>query len=126
MKKIVSLLCVCLLLVGLAGCGGAETLSSVKERLIKASYTVRDYDEEMLSQMSTDMYSYGAKGTLTGGIVGRLQATGDHVIVLAFESHDDLEIVYRSIKKTLPADERIDYCDNLLAYGSEKAVRAAF
>ena len=49
----------------------------------------------------------------------------ENVVVIEFSLKSDLEIMYRELSKGISQNEKIDLSGNILAYGTEKAVKTA-
>ena len=121
-KRITLLTCALLMFCLLCGCG--VNIESSAEALEKKGYTVNVYEAELIEDMQNNMvYGCGGKGK----ILNAFSAVNDtqNVVVIEFELKSDLEIMYRELSKGISENEKIDLSGNILAYGTEKAVKTA-
>ncbi len=121
-KRILSLVSIIILLCLLCGCG--VSVESSAKRLEKNGYTVNMYDASLIEDMQNNMiYGYGGDGKIYNAFSAVKGM--ENVVVIEFSLKSDLEIMYRELSKGMSENEKIDLSGNILAYGTEKAVKTA-
>lgn len=121
-KRIITLVSAVILICLLCGC--AAKIDSSAKKLEKKGYTVNMYDAELLEKMENNMiYGYGGDGKILSAFSAVNE--NENVVVIEFSLKSDLEIMYRELSKGISQNEKIDLSGNILAYGTEKAVKTA-
>lgn len=121
-RKFLACISIVLLICMLCGCG--FSLDSSAKKLESKGYTVNKYDAQLIEEMQNQMiYGFGGKGKIINAFSAVKEE--ENVVVIEFENRSDLEVIYREMNRGVSKPEKIDLNGNILAYGTEKAVKLA-